>query len=31
VPLVRSLLPRRLQHFAYKALGRFDPRKKVQS
>jgi glycosyltransferase involved in cell wall biosynthesis len=28
LPFLRSLLPNRFQHIAYKALGRFDPRRK---
>jgi hypothetical protein len=31
VPFLRSLLPQRLQHLAYKALARFDPRKKISA
>jgi len=30
VPFLRSLLPQQFQHFAYKALSRWDPRKKVE-
>jgi glycosyltransferase involved in cell wall biosynthesis len=31
VPFFRSLLPKRLQHSAYKALARFDPRKRTSA